>query len=69
MSKIFKYHRSILKKVSFDAELFKKELIKAYRFLNPNERLELGKWVRSYIEDKTQLQSIELSDFGTITLG
>ena len=69
MSKIFKYHRAILKKVSFDSELFKKELIKAYRFLNPHERLELGKWVRSYIEDKTQLQSIELSDFGTITLG
>ena len=37
MSKIFKYHRSILKKVSFDAELFKKELIKAYRFLNPHD--------------------------------
>lgn len=39
------YTKSILSKVSFDINLFKKELAKSYRYLMNNEREELKKWV------------------------
>ena len=49
MSRNLKYCRSILKKVSFDADLFQKELIKAYGALDFEERLELRNWVQRII--------------------
>ena len=69
MSRNLKYCRSILKKVSFDADLFQKELIKAYGTLDFEERLELRNWAENYIRNKSQLSSTVLTDYGTITWG
>ena len=69
MSRNLKYCRSILKKVSFDADLFQKELIKAYGALDFEERLELRNWAENYIRNKSQLSSTVLTDNGTITWG
>ncbi|MCU0325433.1 MAG: hypothetical protein MUF45_09305 [Spirosomaceae bacterium] len=40
----FEYVKMILEKVSFDKELFEKELKKAIKRLIPYERKELRKW-------------------------
>jgi DNA-directed RNA polymerase specialized sigma24 family protein len=69
MSRNLKYCRSILKKVSFDADLFQKEFIKAYGALDFEERLELRNWAENYIRNKSQLSSTVLTDYGTITWG
>jgi DNA-directed RNA polymerase specialized sigma24 family protein len=69
MSRNLKYCRSILKKVSFDADLFQKELIKAYGALDFEERLELRNWAENYIRNKSQLSSTVLTDYWTITWG
>ena len=69
MSRNVKYCRSILKKVSFDADLFQKELIKAYGALDFEERLEVRNWAENYIRNKSQLSSTVLTDYGTITWG
>lgn len=69
MSRNLKYCRSILKKVSFDADLFQKELIKAYGALDFEERLELRNCAENYIRNKSQLSSTVLTDYGTITWG
>ena len=69
MSRNLKYCRSILKKVSFDADLFQKELIKAYGALDFEERLESRNWAENYIRNKSQLSSTGLTDYGTITWG
>lgn len=44
MSTMFELSKTILKKVSFDRTLFRKELIKALRWVNPEERLLLKIW-------------------------
>jgi argininosuccinate lyase len=36
--------KQILQKVSFDRELFKKELRKSIAWINPNERSDLKEW-------------------------
>jgi hypothetical protein len=36
--------KQILQKVSFDRELFKKELRKSISWINPNERSDLKEW-------------------------
>lgn len=69
MSKNLNYCRSVLKKVSFNPELFKKELIKAYRFLSPDERPALTKWVKKYIEKREGLKRLAVSNNLPITLG
>ena len=40
MSKNLKYYQQILAKVSFDVKLFRKELKKAYGYLNPKVQTE-----------------------------
>ena len=45
----YHYTITILEKVSFDPELFKKELEKAYQSLLPYERLELKIWLRKFL--------------------
>jgi len=45
----YHYTITILKKVSFDPELFKKELEKANESLLPQERLELKIWLRQFL--------------------
>jgi hypothetical protein len=46
----------VLKKVSFDANLFCKELEKAYKVLLPYELEELTQWLMSYIIEKPELK-------------
>ena len=48
--------KSVLKKVSIDANLFCKELEKAYKVLLPYELEELTQWLMSYIIEKPELK-------------
>jgi hypothetical protein len=58
MARVFlNYTKTILKKVSFDADLFQIELTKALKRLLPYEVYELSKWVQDYFKDEPQLQS------------
>lgn len=41
------YSKRILKKVSFDINLFRKELAKAYQYLKEHEVEELINWVKT----------------------
>jgi len=50
------YTKTILKKVSFDAELFQTELSKALERLLPYEVYELSLWMQDYFKDDTKLQ-------------
>lgn len=52
---IFDYTKTILKKVSFDAELFTKELRKAIKRLLPFEIEELRIWLLEFTANKPQL--------------
>ena len=51
------YTKTILRKVSFDVELFKIELSKALERLLPHEIFELSKWMQDSFKDEPQLQS------------
>jgi hypothetical protein len=44
------YSKLILSKMTFDKKLFKKELKKAFRYLNRDERMQLIMWIRSKSE-------------------
>jgi DNA replication protein DnaD len=52
---IFDYTKTILKKVSFDAELFYKELEKAMKILLPFEIEELRIWLLRFTVNKPEL--------------
>ncbi len=52
---IFEYTKTVLKKVSFDAELFFKELEKALNRLLPFEIEELRIWLMKFTADKPEL--------------
>ena len=69
MTRDLMYCRAILKKVSFDPELFKKELLKAYRLLSPKDQLELSAWVKEYVHNTKSLKMIVLSDTDGLILG
>ena len=45
----YNYTLTILEKVSFDSQLFKKELEKAYQSFLPHERVELKVWLRKFL--------------------
>ena len=47
-STMLEYSKSILEKVSFDPELFQKELQKALNMLSPEEVRELIMWCRAH---------------------
>ena len=53
---VYKYTINVLKKVSFDPYLFKKELNKAKKKLLPYEIEELKIWVDAFIFNKPNLQ-------------
>ena len=57
---IFEYTKTILEKVSFDAELFGTELEKALNRLLPYEIEELRIWLMEFTVDKPELQSYVL---------
>jgi DNA replication protein DnaD len=52
---IFDYTKTVLKKVSFDAELFCKELEKAVKKLLPFEIEELRLWLLQFTANKPEL--------------
>lgn len=53
---MLEYSKTVLKKVSFDAKLFCKELKKAVDLLLPEEVEELKHWLQHFITDKPELQ-------------
>lgn len=52
---MFEYTIDVLQKVSFNFELFSKELKKAINRLLPHEVQELRIWLTRFIHDKPQL--------------
>lgn len=55
---IYNYTKDVLKKVSFDSILFKKELFKASKALLPYEYNELIIWVKKFILNKPGLKAV-----------
>lgn len=53
---IYTYTKSVLERVSFDAELFCKELEKAVKVLLPYEIEELYKWLLNFTKGKPELK-------------
>ena len=57
MARVFyNFTTTVLEKVSFDPELFKKELEKAYMSLLPHERLELKIWLKNFLVNNPELK-------------
>ncbi len=54
---MFEYTKTILKKVSFDVDLFYKELNKAVDRLLPYEIDELRIWLQKFTSNKPELYS------------
>ena len=52
---MFEYTKTILKKVSFNSELFRKELNKALKRLLPYEVDELIIWLKQFTANKPEL--------------
>lgn len=52
---MFEYTKTVLKKVSFDVELFCKELEKALKRLLPYEINELTIWIKQYTSNRPEL--------------
>ncbi len=52
---MFEYTKTVLKKVSFNSDLFCKELNKALKMLLPYEVDELLIWLENYTENKPEL--------------
>lgn len=53
---MLEYSKTILKKVSFDAKLFCKEVQKAISKLLPHEIEELKLWIQQFTTDKPELK-------------
>ena len=60
MSSDLRYYKNILRKVSFDLQLFRKELIKAYEYLSTEDQVLLKKWVSEYVSNKSELKNVYL---------
>ena len=54
---IYDYTKSVLERVSFDTNLFCKELEKAVKLLLPYEIEELTIWLINFIKEKPELNS------------
>ena len=52
---MFEYTKTVLKKVSFNSELFCKELKKGLESLLPYEKEELIIWLKSFTANKPEL--------------
>ncbi len=53
---IFDYTKSVLERVSFDANLFCKELKKAFKTLLPYEIEQLREWLLNFTMGKPELR-------------
>ncbi|HQV01346.1 MAG TPA: hypothetical protein PLO59_09320 [Bacteroidia bacterium] len=49
---MFEYTKQILQKVSFDKKLFRKELVKALKWLKPDEKKMLMVWALANFGNK-----------------
>lgn len=56
---IFEYTKTILEKVSFDKNIFKRELSKANKLLLPHERKEMVVWFKNLCLTKPELLDLE----------
>jgi len=56
-SRGFIFYKAVLRKVSFDAPLFYKELQKAYAHLEYDEVLLLNRWVLQFVKKNPQLNN------------
>ena len=54
---MLEYTKTVLQKVSFDRNLFTKEVKKAIKTLLPQEIEELKIWLHQFINDKPELES------------
>ena len=54
---MFEYTKTVLKKVSFNSDLFCKELQKALNRLLPHEVQELTIWLKKYTMNKPELSA------------
>ena len=54
---MYEYSKTVLRKVSFNSDLFYKELEKALQRLLPHEINELNIWLKKYIINKPELHS------------
>ena len=52
---MFEYTKTVLKKVSFNSDLFSKELEKALQRLLPHEVKELSIWLKQFTSNKPEL--------------
>ena len=66
MSKKLNYYRLILKKVSFEPLLFKKELNKANVDLSKEDFIKLDNWVKFFAKKNTHLRPVLINYFGEI---
>ena len=55
-STMFAYSKRILESVSFDPNLFRKELKKALKSLLPYEIEQLKRWLQFFIQEKPELE-------------
>ncbi len=55
---MLQYTIDVLKRVSFNAHLFKREFQKSLQWLMPREIEILKRWVRRFIRDKPQLKIV-----------
>ena len=53
------YSRLILEKVSFDSNIFSKELKKAIKMLLPDEIEQLAVWFFNFTSDRTELKEFK----------
>lgn len=56
-SNMLDYTKEILKKVSFDTQLFTRELAKAVKILKPHEIDELKEFTRALCRSKPELEA------------
>ena len=57
---MLEYTKTVLQKVSFDAQLFSRELKKALKTLLPKELDELKRWLVDFVTDKPDLKTVLL---------
>ncbi|HLV45469.1 MAG TPA: hypothetical protein VKY32_00350 [Flavobacterium sp.] len=55
------FFKQVLETVSFDADLFAKELQKAKTYLLPYELEQLYKWVHEFVKNKPELSELNLA--------
>jgi hypothetical protein len=56
------FSKMILEKVSFDKTLFRKELMKAIKWIEPNEKAQLRAWCLNTFGDEFSSEILEVFD-------